>query len=170
MPIDDELIARAPILLGVSKPNAKFDDLETNMTIQLDPDQRRTVKHVRYINDLTGDTTVELDSHTDTCVLGRDALIFLDFDRPVVVKGYESSLGTKTYATVSGALAYDDPLTGKVYHIVITKPCISNILTTTSFAQCNIEVNDVTINEMPNFLARDPTDHTHVLPVKDPLH
>jgi hypothetical protein len=75
VPIDDELIARAPILLGVSKPNAKLDDLETNMTIRLDPDQRRTVKHVRYINDLTGDTTVELDSHTDTCVLGRDALI-----------------------------------------------------------------------------------------------
>ncbi len=52
---------------------------------------------------------MELDSHTDTCVLGRDALISLDFDRPVVVKGYDLSLGTETYATVSGALAYDDP-------------------------------------------------------------
>ena len=64
----------------VSKPDAKLDDLETNMTIRLNPDQRRTVKHVRYINDLTGDTTVHLDSHTDTCVLGRDALILLDYD------------------------------------------------------------------------------------------
>jgi hypothetical protein len=30
-----------------------------------------------------GETTLELDSHTDTCVLGRDALILLDYDRPV---------------------------------------------------------------------------------------
>ncbi len=68
------------------------------MTIRLDLDQRHTVKHVRYkINDLTGETTLELDSHADTCVLGRDALIFLDFDQPVVVEGYDPSLGTKTY-------------------------------------------------------------------------
>ena len=81
MPIDDELIARAPILLGDQALNAKLDDLETDMTIQLDLDQRCTVKHVRYkINDLPGETTLELDSHTDTCVLGCDALIFLDFD------------------------------------------------------------------------------------------
>jgi hypothetical protein len=81
----------------------------------------------RYITDLsskissTGETTLELDSHADTCVLGRDALTFLDFDQAVVVKEYDPSLGTKTYATVSGALAYDDPLTGKVYHIVINQ-------------------------------------------------
>ena len=108
--------------VGCSSLNAKLYDLETDMTIRLDLDQRRTVKHVRYnINDLTGETTLELDSHADTCVLGRDALIFLDYDRPVIVEGYDPSLGTKTYATVSGALAYDDPLTSKVYHIVINQ-------------------------------------------------
>ncbi len=52
----------------------------------------------RYITDLsskispTGDTTLELDSHADTCVLGRDALIFLDYDRPVIVEGYDPLL------------------------------------------------------------------------------
>ncbi len=84
---------------------------------------RLTIDPWRYITDLsskissTGETTLELDSHADTCVLGRDALIFLNYDRPVIVKGYDPSLGTKTYATVSGAIAYDDPLTGEVYHI-----------------------------------------------------
>jgi hypothetical protein len=79
----------------------------------------------RYITDLStkinsiGETTLELDSHADTCVLGCDALIFLHYDGPVIVKGYDPSLGTKTYATVCGALAYDDPTTGKVYHLVI---------------------------------------------------
>jgi hypothetical protein len=75
-----------------------------------------------YITDLSikiysiGETTLELDSHADTCVLGCDALILLDYDRPVIVKGYDPFLSTKTYATVSGALAYSDPVTGKVYH------------------------------------------------------
>ena len=87
MPIDDELIARAPILLGVSKPNAKLDDLETNMTIWLDPDQRRTVKNVSYkLNDPNYETTLELDSHAYTCVLGRDALIILDYQKFINLK------------------------------------------------------------------------------------
>jgi hypothetical protein len=67
----------------------------------------------RYITDLsskinsTCEYTLELDYPADTCVLGRDALIVLDYDRPVVVEGYDSSLGTKTYATICSALAYD---------------------------------------------------------------
>ena len=67
----------------------------------------------RYITDLsskinsTCEYTLELDYPADTCVLGRDALIVLDYDRPVVVEGYDPSLGTKTYATICSALAYD---------------------------------------------------------------
>ncbi len=80
-----------------------------------------------YFTDLStkiysiGETTLELDSHADTCVLGHGALIYLDYVRPIVVKGYDPSLGTKTYTTVSGSLAYDDPKTGKVYHLVINQ-------------------------------------------------
>jgi len=66
----------------------------------------------------TGETTLELDSHADTCVLGCDALISLDYERPVNVQGYDPALGSTTYATVSRALAYDDPQTGKVYHLL----------------------------------------------------
>jgi hypothetical protein len=80
-----------------------------------------------YITDLSTkinsivETTLELNSHTDTCVLGHDALILLDYDRPVIVEGYDPSLYTKTYATVSRALAYDDPVTGEVNHLVINQ-------------------------------------------------
>ncbi len=88
---------------------------------------RLSIDPRRYITDLNtkinsiGETTLELDSHADMCVLGYDALILLDYDRPVIVEGYDPSLGTKTYATVSGALAYDDPMTNKVYHLVINQ-------------------------------------------------
>jgi hypothetical protein len=57
-----------------------------------------------------GETTLELDSHAEMCVLGCDALILLDYDRPVIVEGYDPSLGTKTFTTGSRALAYDDPV------------------------------------------------------------
>ncbi len=83
---------------------------------------RLSIDPKQYITDLStkinsiGETTLELDSHADTLVLGCDALILLDYNRPVIIKGYDPSLGTKTYATVSRVLAYDDPETGKVYH------------------------------------------------------
>ncbi len=91
------------------------------------PTIRLSIDPKQYIIDLStkinsiGETTLELDSHADTCVLARDALILLDYDRPVIVEGYDPSLGTKTYATVSGALAYDDPVTGKVYRLVVNQ-------------------------------------------------
>ncbi len=81
---------------------------------QLEIDPRRYITDLSTKKNSTGETTLELDSHADTCVLGCDALIFLDYDRPIVVKGYVPSLGTKIYDTVSRGLAYDDLKTGKV--------------------------------------------------------
>jgi hypothetical protein len=85
------------------------------------------IDHTGYITDLStklnsnGETTLELDSDADTCVLSHGALIFLDYDRPVIVEGCDPALGTKTYPTVSGGLVYDDPQTGEVYHLVINQ-------------------------------------------------
>ncbi len=90
--------------------------------ISIDP-RRYTTDPSTKVHSI-GETTLELDLHADTCVLGRDSLIFLDYDRPIVVQGYDPSLGTKTYAAISGGLAYDDPTTGKVHH---PKPSIYHI-------------------------------------------
>ncbi len=90
-------------------------------TTQLSIDPKRYITGLSTKINSIGETTLELDSHADTCVLSHDALILLDYDRLVIVKGYDHSLSTETYATVSRALAYDDPLTGKVYHLVINQ-------------------------------------------------
>jgi len=92
----------------------------------------------------------------------------LDYDQPVVVKGYDPSLGTKTYATVSGALAYDDPVTDEVYHIVINQAIHIPHLDHHLLCPMQCRVNDVIVDEMPNFLAHDPIDHTHALTIRDP--
>ncbi len=105
----------------------------------------------------------------DPLVLGRDALILLDYDRPVIVKGYDPSLGTKTYATVSGALAYDDLVTGKVYHLVINQAIYIPHLDHHLLCSMQCQVNDVIVNNTPMFLMPDPTatDHTHALTIRD---
>ena len=143
--------------------------LETLRTIHIDLDQRRTVKNVSYkINDPDYDTTLELDSHADTCVLGHDALIILDYQQPVTVVGYDESLGTKTYVTVSGAVAYDDPQTGRTLHLVIHQAIHIPHLDHHLLCHMQCCVNDVIANNLPKFLASDPTDQMHVLTIKDP--
>jgi hypothetical protein len=72
-------------------------------------------------NDPSYETTLELDSNANTCVLGRHALIILDHNRPVTVMGYDESLGSKTYRTVSGVVAYTDPTTGRMLHLIINQ-------------------------------------------------
>jgi hypothetical protein len=110
------------------------------------------------MTDSVVETTLELDSHADTCVLGRHALITLDYNRPVSVTGYDASLGTHTYKTVSGVIGYIDPTTGRTlshldHHLLCPMQC---------------RVNDVTVDEMPKFLATPPTEQTHALTVSDP--
>jgi hypothetical protein len=96
--------------------------IETLRTIRLQIDQRRIVNDVHYkLLDGIRETTLELDSQANTCVLGRDALIILDYNRPVSVVGCDESLGSKTYQTVSGVVAYDDPQTGRMLHLIINQ-------------------------------------------------
>ncbi len=111
---------------------------------------------------------MELDSHADTCVLGCDALILLNYNRPVIVKGYDPSLDIKTYATVSGVLAYDDPVTGEVYHLVINQAIHIPHLNHHLLCPMQCRVSDVVVDNTPKILASDPTDNMHALTIRDP--
>jgi hypothetical protein len=93
--------------------------IKTLQTFRLQTDRQCIVNDVRYKLDGIYETTLELDSHADTCVLGRGALIILDYNRPVSVVCYDESLRSKTYQTMSGVVAYDDPQTGRMLHLII---------------------------------------------------
>ena len=67
-------------------PDAHVFSLRT-IRINLDPaqmyrdnDPTKTVANLSSKLNPHGMTTLELDSHTNTCVLGRDCLIILDYD------------------------------------------------------------------------------------------
>ena len=108
------------------------------------------------------ESTMDLDSHADTCVVGKNALIILDFETPVRVTGYDK-LKVKSYRTVSAALAYDDPKTGEVHilevHQVIEIPHLHHNL----LCSMQLRVNDVEVNQRPKFLTRYPTDSSHAI-------
>jgi hypothetical protein len=81
--------------------------------------QRREIYAFKDNGDDQGGRT-ETDSHADTCVVGKECLVFHDFERPVNVCGFDSSLGTvNDRSVVSTALAYDDLTTGEVIILVI---------------------------------------------------
>jgi hypothetical protein len=82
--------------------------------------------------------------------------------------GYDKSLGSKTYQTVSGVVATDDQQTGRMLHLIINQAI--NIPHLDHHLLCPMQccVNDVTVNGLPKFLAADPTDQTHGLTINDP--
>ena len=61
---------------------------------------------------------MELDTHADTTVLGRNCLLIHDFDKTVSVTGWNVSDGATKCWTVSGVVAYDHPVTGQAYMLV----------------------------------------------------
>ncbi len=142
--------------------------IETLRTFRLHIDQRLIVKDIRYKLDGIYETTLELDSHANTCVLGCGALIILDYNRPVSVVGYDESLGSKTYQTVSGVVAYDDPQTRRMLHLIINQAIHIPHLDHHLLCPMQCRVNDVIVNDLPKFLAADPTDQTHALTLTDP--
>ncbi len=101
-------------------------------------------------------------------MLGCGDLITLDYNRPVSIVGYDESLGSKTYQTVSGVVAYDDPQTGSTLPLIINQAI--HILHLDHHLLCPMQcrVNDVIVNNLPKFLAADPTDQTHALTLTNP--
>ena len=111
----------------------------------------------------------ELDSHTDTCVIGKNALITHDFNRPVSTTGYDQSQGTihRNMKTVSAALAYDCPRTGQVIILMVNQAIHIPTMENNLLCPMQIRMNDVKVSEIPKFLADNPTDETHAITFQD---
>ena len=133
----------------------------------------RTIKIGRIETDtssLIGSSgTMEIDNHADTTVLGRECLPFHDYEQPVDVVGYNPKLGSQQCPTISGAVAYDHPVTGQIYileyHQVVHHKALRNHL----MCPMQSRVVGVKINELPKFLADKPDNETHAVVMNDPL-
>ncbi len=81
--------------------------------------------------------------------------------------GYDESLGSKTYQTVSGVVAYDDPQTGRMLHLIINQAIHIPHLDHHLLCPMQCCVNDVTVNNLPKFLEANPTEQMHALTIND---
>ena len=84
-----------------------------------------TIPHVAAASQtVASGFTLELDSHTDTSVLGSNCYVFekTEPERTVSVQGYDPSLGVQpNKPIVNGAFAYDDPRDGTVYILIVNQ-------------------------------------------------
>ena len=116
-----------------------------------------------------GESRTELDSHADTCVVGRSAMVVQDYGRPVDVKGYDSSQGVvhKSCKTISAALAYDCPDTGEVLILLVNQAIYIPSLTHNLLCPMQLWMNDVQVSDQPKFLTDNPDNKTHALVLRD---
>ena len=110
------------------------------------------------------DLTTHLDSHADTCVVGKNALVFQDFDRPVDVCGYDpKGPVTKSLRTVSAALAYTNHSHGETVILVIHQAIYIPSLSHNLLCPNQLRLNDVAVDERPKCLTERPTEETHTI-------
>ena len=99
----------------------------------------------------SNDSTTDIDNHVNTTVLGSNCQPIHDFGISVGVSEWESSDGSVTCPIVSGAIAYDHPISKQVYmllhHQKVHCPRLSNHLM--YLMQSHTE--GVRINEHPIF-------------------
>jgi hypothetical protein len=110
----------------------------------------------------------ELDNHADTTVLGSNtALIIHDFERPVRVHGYDSTVAQRDDCkTVSGVVAYDHP-DGTVYYLVFHQAILIPQMTVSLISSMQLRDNDIMVNDEPKHMVLNPTNDHHCIMVNE---
>ena len=102
------------------------------------------------------ESATELGSHSDSPVVGRNAIIIETASKTVLVLGFTSDLGKPLRVPVLNAVvAYDCEFTGETYILVIYNALhmksMDNLIPPFMLRQSGLEVN-----ECPKFLAKKP--------------
>ncbi len=130
----------------------------------------RSVKIGRIIASTSlhhSESLMELDTHADTTVLGRNCLIIQDFDRSVSVSGWNAAVGTTECRTISGVVAYDHPYTGQTYMLIFHQAIYLGTMDNHLICPMQCRVHGVTINDTPKLFVKNPDNHSHAIIVGD---
>ena len=70
---------------------------------------------------LEGELNTKCNTHANSCVLGKNAHIFLDHEHPISMFGYDKSKAIQhnDLQTVPGALTYGDTITGATIFLIV---------------------------------------------------
>ena len=109
------------------------------------------------------ESTMELDTHADTTVLGKSCLLIQDFDRTVSVSGWDTTTGARDCPTVTGVVAYDHPYTGQTYMLVFHQAIYLESMENHLVCPMQCRVAGVTIHDCPKLFVKDPTEESHAI-------
>ena len=120
------------------------------------------------ISSIITDSFTDLDSHSDTCVVGRNALVIDDYDRTVCVSGFHQSLGTMNDRhIVSAAIAYIRPENGELIILVVNQAILIEDLEHNLLCPMQLRLAGVQVNDRPKCMTHQPTEEDHAIVVKD---
>ena len=74
---------------------------------------------------------------------------------------------SRVYKTVSAAVAYDDPVTGDTFMLVIHQAIHMPRLSHNLLCPMQLRQNDVEVDERPKFLTTNPTEKSHAIVLTD---
>ncbi len=107
-------------------------------------------------------STVELDSHADSPVVGEDAFILERTGRKVSVSGFTDTLGKSLLMdVVHAAAAYDCDKSGKSYLMIIHNALLVSSLKSCLINPFMMRLAGVQVDECPKFLALNPSITHH---------
>ena len=112
---------------------------------------------------------MDLDTHADNTVLGGSCLLIHDTGWKVDVSGFSLVLWSIELPIISGAVAYDHPITGKVYILVFHQTIYCRQMENHLKCPMQCQMNGVVINDMPKMCIPNPDDSTHSIEVTNPL-
>ena len=112
---------------------------------------------------------MELDTHANTMVLGKNCLLIQDFGKPVSVSGWNASVGSTKCPTVSGVVAYNHPYTGVTYMLIWNQAIYLDTMDNHLICPMQCRVQGVKIHDTPKIFIKNPTNHSHATVVLDPV-
>jgi hypothetical protein len=113
----------------------------------------------------------ELDSHADTCCMGRNATVLYHHNRTVNVSPFLDSFGTAdAIPIVTAAIAYDDAITAKTYILIVHQALyFGDRLKHNLVNPFQCRLNGVNVRECPRILdpVIDDLSHSISFPSED---
>ena len=112
---------------------------------------------------------VDLDMHADNTVLGSGCLLIHDTGCRVGILGFAAALGSIELPIVTGFVAYDHPITGKVYILFFHQAIHCRSMDNHLICPMQCREDGVVIKYTPKFCVHDPDNLAHAIEVNGPF-
>ena len=113
---------------------------------------------------------VELDSHADTCVVGKNALVIHEHPYIAMVSGFDPLQPPHQVKVVDAAIRYTCRDTLDHLILMINQAILVPEMDHCLLCPMQCRINGVEINEVPCFLNQDPTNSTHPIQITNPTN